>query len=555
MINRLLNKAKTAGQAAKRKSGFEHFDTILNRFFKSSYTCIAVIITYYILALYIGHHSGWPQHPHPARLALISALLPIACLALGRIIGTILLLFLSAALLMLWYIATYWGSITCNILHVVPADIVYDHTETLSFLHVIPWYYFLITSAVTAFIIIFSWKNACWNRKTSWLALIVITFFCVIKAGPLILNAKDLQGSLEDYVKGALPVPVGEITLVASILLTPEERMHANPHISSDPAIAGKGTPQAKNIILVIGESSLSDRYGVYGYKGADTTPQLDTLQKDGKLCVVRNAWSSANLTANAVPMMLSFAEPEDMKKNFTEKNLIELAKENNFKTFWIGAQIGRGPYARSYGYISEYSDYVIRPDYRNPEKRVTGRDESLLPVIEQKFRDAHQNKFFIIHIYGNHVAYEDKRTEEDIRALPRASAYDQSIHRTDRILGEINHMAEKELGNYILIYSSDHADVPVDTGNGKGHALQFGGAEQYRIPVLLMGDYQKTCNLIEILRNNKGRYTQVMDKFVLLTLMGYDIMPEALAKKKDYDNLLHSDLNIYTYDTLPHRP
>ncbi|WP_265000624.1 sulfatase-like hydrolase/transferase, partial [Komagataeibacter europaeus] len=190
-------------------------------------------------------------------------------------------------------------------------------------------------------------------------------------------------------------------------------------HTITDPAITGRTTPDQPNIIVVIGESAVANRHSFEGYTKYNDTPYMSSLQKTGKICVIGHVHSAANVTHNAVPMLLSFFDADHLNNLYSEKNLIEMAQDQNYFTAWFGTQRGTSSYARPFGYLSEFSNFVIRPDINNSGNRISWQDESLLPVIEQTFSQGHERGLYVIHLTGSHFAYKDDVTEEDVNALP----------------------------------------------------------------------------------------------------------------------------------------
>lgn len=306
-----------------------------------------------------------------------------------------------------------------------------------------------------------------------------------------------------------------------------------------------------------MGESSLSDRYNSYGYKSYETTPNINKLIKEGKACALQKSYSNADMTKYSVPVTFSFYSPSDKNSLLNEKNIIELARDHNYKTFWISSQQGTGPYGRPYGYISEYSNYVIRPDFNNegPLKlngqkdplRINGyQDDSLIPVLKQKFTEKSDYNLYVVHIMGSHMAYSSKRDKVDIEDLPNASDYDQSIHHTDRLLKSIIENADKTLQDYILIYTSDHGEVV-----GKGHGIPSAGQVEYRVPFIIYGKNLSWCETAESYRNINRNYMSVMNKYLLLKMMGYEIKEASLIKEKKAEIVFHDGDNLYPLSAL----
>ncbi|PYD47499.1 hypothetical protein C3920_09775 [Novacetimonas pomaceti] len=348
-----------------------------------------------------------------------------------------------------------------------------------------------------------------------------------------------------------LPGILGDMLFGILISSHPGDPLYATPvvrHIVRDPSITKQNGKKVHNIVFVMGESSLATHYGIYGYNAGNTTPVLDKYKKEGEICVIKNSHSAANMTRSSVPMTFSFFAPKNQNALLSEKNIIELAQDQDYKTFWISSQDGTGPYARNYGYISEFSNYVTRGDLNNTENGIRrAKDDTLLPVIKQKFADSAPYKLYVIHIYGSHQNYDDKITLQDVKELPQAITYDQSIHHTDRLLGEIMDMAKQELGDYTLIYTSDHGEIV-----GTGHGIQYGGYDQYTVPFLMYDPSKKYCNIAEEFEEKRGYYSSLVNKYILLSMLGYPFSEPEIEKLIPDDIILHSDSKVYDYKSIP---
>ncbi|MUG90851.1 phosphoethanolamine transferase [Bombella sp. ESL0385] len=328
------------------------------------------------------------------------------------------------------------------------------------------------------------------------------------------------------------------------------------PHEHINSAILPGRVVGEKNIILIIGESDAARHHGLYGYTEQDTTPHLRTLAAQGALCAMSNAHSAASMTHNAVPMMISFLTPQDRRAILTEKNLIELARAHGYKTLWVGSHEGTSLYNSPIGYLSGFSEQVVRPDYSTLPLTVREHDdESLLPALQHQleiYRQEPAGHFIIIHLIGSHVSYREKTTPEDRHALPRAGSYDQAIHHVDHLIATILQMVEQTLPHSTLLYSADHGEILTSPDNGM-HGVYDGGQEQYRIPIYFAGLHHASyCQQAEALRQTDGTFSQLMEKYILLTMMGYQLAPEALHAARQQDLILHSDGETYDYNRLP---
>lgn len=90
-------------------------------------------------------------------------------------------------------------------------------------------------------------------------------------------------------------------------------------------------------IILIIGESSISTHYSLYGYP-FKTTPKLDKLYENNEISVIKDIVSSATVTKESLRLSLSFATPLNGNKFFQYKNIVEMANMAGYNTVWISS-------------------------------------------------------------------------------------------------------------------------------------------------------------------------------------------------------------------------
>ncbi|MFT8451493.1 MAG: phosphoethanolamine transferase [Zymomonas mobilis] len=505
----------------------------------------------FILNFYLAKHST--SH-HQLRSSLETFLLPFFFFSLGAVAFAILNSVLFSLILFDIFVVFKCGFVTDQNIQAIVGTNKHEFISMLHGSNCIAIFIFLSLIILSG---LFSYKVGKFSLK----GLFVTALFLIIpiahalhiiamgKYNPVIKQA--LIKDISSCVRRKMPGIIGDVeyAIVQFMFLHKDALFQFPPrfHEKQDLSIRKRYNGKNHNIIFVMGETSLASRYGVYGYKTQNTTPYLDMMAANKKLCVIPRTHSAANLTGFSVPMTFSFFAPNQQDLLLSEKNIIELARDNSYKTFWIASQDGSSAYARTYGYISEFSDYVTRQDFNNQKNGVNWQDESLLPVIKEKFLDGNAYKFYVIHIMGSHENYKDKRTAEDISALPNADEYDQSIHRTDRILHQIIDMADHELGDYTLVYTSDHGEVV-----GMGHGLQYGGYDQYNIPMIVRDPTGEYCRYVEKLRNVDGYYSSLMNKYLILDMLGYDIDPKVIEEARHTDPILHSDAKVYDYKNIP---
>ncbi|AFN56920.1 heptose-I-phosphate ethanolaminephosphotransferase [Zymomonas mobilis] len=525
----------------------------VKNFLKRDYFLCKILYCFFIsiLNFYLAEHSA--TH-HQIRSSLEIFVLPFFFFSLGAIPSAILNSILIS-LILFDIVVTYKCGFVTN--QTIQAIIGTNKHEIISMLQTNNVAVILLSISLIILSVIFSYKIGKFNFKTIVVTGIVLLipvadiYYMVIMGKGNFKVKMALVKDVSSFVRKKIPGVIGDTEYAFVQFIYPhKDPLFLSPplfHQKRDVSVIGQHKGNTHNIVFIMGESSLASRYGVYGYKTQDTTPYLNRMVVDNKLCVIPHSHSAAPMTTFSVPMTFSFFSPGKPDLLLAEKNLIELARDNNYKTFWIASQDGSSFYARTYGYISEFSNYVTRQDFNNQQNGVNWRDESLLPVIKEKFLDKNPDKFYVIHIMGSHENYADKRTEEDILALPNADEYDQSIHRTDRILHQIIDMADRELGNYVLVYTSDHGEVV-----GKGHGLQYGGYDQYNIPMIIGDPTDKYCHYAEKIRNVDGYYSSLMNKYLLLDMLGYDIDPKVIEADRHTDPVLHSDDKVYQYRDIP---
>ncbi|WP_110555519.1 phosphoethanolamine transferase [Komagataeibacter swingsii] len=514
---------------------------------KKNLSIICVSLFFGFINFYVAQHDA-DVATSISKEFLLSLLMPFLA-SLGCFLSPIFVPFFLLFALFDFYLAYKYGLVTRSMLQAIMGTNTHQAISMVSSVSVLLPVAILL---VIVGMVVLTWK--CVRFRPVVLLVTGVGIAVALHAGWKHSHGSNVERQNSNIAEMAanlrffLPGVVGDFVYMTGLGLSDDNRP-AIPHTRIDPAITGKAEGKRKNIILVIGEAAFADRHTTYGYTAQNTTPNMKAMADEERICVIKQAHSAANMTRAAVPMLVSFYDPDHQGALYTEKNLPELARDNGYRTFWIASQPGRGEYSRTFGYVSEFSDYVTRQDYNNTTNHVTWRDESLLPVIKEKFADPVSRKFFVIHLMGSHESYSDDRTQEDIRAIPDADPYDQSLHRTDRILQQIITMADKELGDYTLVYISDHGEIV-----GQGHGIQYGGYDQYKVPVYILDKDRYYCDMADGMRNKDKYYTGLMTKYLLLDMLGYDVDHDYIQNIQDNDRVLHSDGKVYDYKSIPRR-
>lgn len=175
---------------------------------------------------------------------------------------------------------------------------------------------------------------------------------------------------------------------------------------------------------------------------------------------------------------------------------------------------------------------------------RVDG-DMKTVGKLNALLKDNNPYRFVVIHLRGSHAPYTNFDALDDSFNF---SDYDKTIHHTDRVLNEIVQTLAQSNQQYVLFYTSDHGEI-IDVG----HGIQYGGANQYIIPLMIKSNFDNQyCNFIERSRNKNGYISGLMNKFLLAQMLGYTIDAKKLRAEKNNDRVLHSDGKVYDFMKFP---
>ncbi|EBQ6244923.1 hypothetical protein DKI78_02355 [Salmonella enterica subsp. enterica serovar Fluntern] len=337
------------------------------------------------------------------------------------------------------------------------------------------------------------------------------------------MSMNESRSTIGKLIKSYFPAVIGDVAYFASTMILNDRYSNTSIIPDFNESITGKAESGNNTIVIVMGESSLFSRYSIYGYPKL-TSPDLQKIFTQPKSCIVRNVHSSAPETRDSLAMTFSFSTPESDTNLFKNKSIIEMAKANGYKTWWIGSQELEGLFSSKYGFIARKSDVV---------RLTNGHDEHLVPMLTDSLEDTSApQKFIIVHLLGNHKPYHNYDAE-DKKALPGAEEYNLTIHKTDRVVSSLFNDVAKHSNNYIFLYTSDHGEVV-----NKGHGLMK-GKDQWYIPFLYKSTNDKfDCSFIEQFRNKDGWLSGLMNKYILSRLIGYTLDKNIVNNEMNNDRV-----------------
>lgn len=301
-----------------------------------------------------------------------------------------------------------------------------------------------------------------------------------------------------------------------------------------------------EKIFFIIGESASRSHLSLYGYPQR-TSPFFDSLAQVVPTPLhFYDAYAPASITRDALRIVLSFSTPRNVKPFFENYNIIDLANKAGYETVWISNQDKVG---ESDSYIGFVSANATESFY---EKDFVKEDLNLLTYIKEAYKPA-KKQFFVIHLLGSHVPYNERYDDIDLKALPgkktKTLEYDRSIHHTDRLLREIYGIM-KQNDSSMLYYFSDHAEL-VENG---GHGVLVFDQELFDVPLVTINNSALPIDSIvnRYIDTTKFLINTSSSIHILSEIMGYDISGEAAKKTiEDGKYIFHVDKNIYPYEQL----
>ena len=255
--------------------------------------------------------------------------------------------------------------------------------------------------------------------------------------------------------------------------------------------------------VLIIGESSTRDRWGVFGYN-KNTTPNLSKMSNDDSgLILFDKIVTESTATRFAVPLLLTHQPvllPDGRVNSAPEHSIISLIRDSSIHTAWYSNQSTGGVHD---GPSAVYAKESNETAFLNPSGFYTqgSYDEVLLQSLFRHI-DSHKKTFTVLHTLGSHFnfaqrypskfeafqpAMKNTRTLkiQDASREEISNAYDNSILYTDTLLHEIIEKIKSRNNSAVIFYISDHGQ---DTANSvcKSNPIGRVTASAYRIPALV---------------------------------------------------------------------
>ena len=222
--------------------------------------------------------------------------------------------------------------------------------------------------------------------------------------------------------------------------------------------------------VLVIGETSRACNWQLAGYERA-TNPRLAV--RDG-LYFYPNAYTGADYTILAVPMLVSNSTPVDCNAWQRSPLLSEVGHQAGIRTGWVTLQSVQNPWCIVSMQACDYRQVV---ESSSPIAPIP-LDGCLLPKALDFLNGAEGASMLVLHTYGGHFYYPDRYPAGGALftpELPRGgkgestttvadrerivNSFDNTIVYTDSILDALIGFLESRGQPAFLIYAADHGE------------------------------------------------------------------------------------------------
>lgn len=252
-------------------------------------------------------------------------------------------------------------------------------------------------------------------------------------------------------------------------------------------------------VVMVLGESSRYDRWGINGYD-RDTTP---LLAQEPNLVSLTNLITAVSATRLSVPVIISRKPAmQSLKAGFSEKSFLTAYKEAGFKTWWLSNQISFGEFDTPVSVFAKEANVIQFMNLGSFNNR-SNLDQILLGPLQQAMHDPAPKKLIVLHTLGNHWNYSQRYPQEFDKWQPSLfgvdkpehtnvkiktelnNSYDNSILYTDWFLAQVIGRLKQSGQRTSMLYVADHGQVLYDgTCNiaFHGHNTQF----DFHVPAMV---------------------------------------------------------------------
>jgi heptose-I-phosphate ethanolaminephosphotransferase len=242
-----------------------------------------------------------------------------------------------------------------------------------------------------------------------------------------------------------------------------------------------------KKIVIVVGESAISDNMSAFGYP-KPTTPFFDRSEPHAF-----DALSPSNQTRFALAMALTAAGPGDFNRFYRDHSLVSMLRACGYYTTWVSNQ---APDSAHNAFASSLAGEAHEQIYlSNMSWRRRPYDGEVVTELEKRGAFHRENHAVFVQLMGSHKIYRNRYPPGFgfQSVTDTVGEYDNSLLYTDSVIADLYDRFDGE--DLLFIYFSDHGQLV--TNNRSGSGFFPGYKEEFRVPLLIWTDDGKAIDQI----------------------------------------------------------
>lgn len=272
-----------------------------------------------------------------------------------------------------------------------------------------------------------------------------------------------------------------------------------------------KNTKKAKTIVIILGESVVTDYLSVFGYPYS-TTPYLNTVPGH----FYKNNISTYPYTFHSIARSFSISNKSTNTYELNN-NLIALANKAGYATYFFatGKDDDKQFMNDFFGSIAKYN-FLRLPKVNSNNKTspsIINRDlddSVLLKFFDLSLRDTEKYRVIVLHMFGHHPkvckrlkgypnVFKNQKHVKNNNSPQELNCYLSVTHKLDSFLAHINKALVTKGEPYYLFFLSDHGLV-FELDSKVNPSIHHGerNKSNFRAPLIILSSEIKDHKVIE---------------------------------------------------------
>ena len=388
------------------------------------------------------------------------------------------------------------------------------------------------------------WKRELWAKIKTLVVLLLIAGGIALSAGAFYASFFREHRPLKDYTNPYWWIKSSISYVKHSIRRSGPKTLKV---IGTDAKVTTQPGEKPKLVIMVVGEATRWDHFGLNGYR-RNTTPKLS---REKGVIDFPDFRSCGTYTARSVPCMFSIYDRHNYKRGkaeWTENVMDVLAHTGKIDLLWRDNNSDPKGVMKRLGYVD-----FMSPE-NNPVCDSECRDEGMLRNLQGFLdRNTSRDKLLVLHQMGSHgPEYYKRYTKKFLRYKPVCrsnelgsctreeviNAYDNTVLHTDSFLDDAINLLKRYEKKYqvALVYIADH-----------GESLGEKGIYLHGLPYVIAPEAQTHVAAIMWFGPGFRHGTKELNTTRLM---------EAARKERfSQDNLFSTLLGLFDVNTSVYRP